>query len=877
MNAVLLSLLIVAVPPATSTEDRHPGVTEVFGSTFDELTDCDYDGWPDRWTRRSGPGFPLYNKILLCEQSPPDGGRSLRLELDGGGAVAYSPPVTVSPCCDYLLEAYVKTEGLRHDQVFLSLGIVNEEGRTLQTFSSDPIPGSPAWTRLRLGPVSPVAAETRSAIIGLHLEPGAKEDMKGCAMFGGIWLGRLPRMTLAADTPTRLYTDPKRVAVTCAVSGLEQPGAIVAFEMTDACANPLARDTKTLEIAAAEGRGEKGEGRGKRQGGSETRRLVEGTAPWRPPVPGPGFYRIRAAVEGRASDLLRREITLAVIRPQRAPVESEFGWSLTRGNRPLSLASTGDLLSQAGVRLVKYPLWLDTGRGESQPEELAAFLEQLSRSGIPVVGTLDLPPKEVLARFDPARPPSVAEVFGAKREVWYPSLERVMVRLGTQVRWWQLGCDEDMSFVGYPDLKGKIAQIKTELDRVGYDLNVGMAWNWRCPLPKTAPEKAPWRFVSLMAEPPLTARELATSLPNAQREQVRRYVVLKPLARREYGLEDRAVDLVQRMLAAKVHGAAGIFASDPFHSEHGLMNDDGTPGELFLPWRTTALVLAGAKPLESIRLPQGSPNHVFARATDAAMIAWNRTPIEETLYLGEEVRQIDLWGQERQPAKTEAGSQLRLGPLPTFVTGMSKPVALWRHGFVLAKDRIPSVFNQRQSNRFEFKNTFDRSVAGSVRLAAPEHWTVRPDRCDFRLMPGETLRQDFELILPNDALSGPHVLQAEFDLAADRAYRFSVYRPIQVGLGDVRIEVVTHLNDRGELEVQQRTLNEGNDSIDFRCDLYAPGRRRLSTQVAGFARSQNVKLYRFSNGRDLIGKTLWLQAQENHGLQVFNYRFVAQP
>jgi len=468
-------------------------------------------------------------------------------------------------------------------------------------------------------------------------------------------------------------------------------------------------------------------------------------------------------------------------------------------------------------------------------------------------------------------------VFSEKREVWYPSLERIVLRLGPQVRWWQLGRDEDTSFVGYPDLMDKIVQVKTDLDRVGYGLNVGMAWNWQHPLPSVAPEKTPWRFVSLTAEPPLTARELATYLPIARREQVRRWVTLKPLERRDYRPEDRAVDLVQRMLAAKLHGAEGIFVSDPFHGEHGLMSDDGTPGDLFLPWRTTALVLAEAEPLESVRLPHGSPNHVFVRPTDAAMVAWNRTPTQETLYLGEEVRQIDLWGQEQQPPRTEAGSQLRLGPLPTFVTGMSRPLALWRRGCVLAKDRIPSVFNERQSNCFEFKNTFDQPVEGTVRLAVPQEWSVRPGWFTFRLMPGQTARQEFELCLPNDAVSGSHLLEAKFELAADRAYCFSVYRPIQVGLGEVRIEVVTRLNDRGELEVQQWTVNKGDSPVDFRCELFAPGRQRLSAQVAGLARSQDLKVYRFSKGRDLIGKTLWLQAHEAQGPQVLNYRFVAAP
>jgi hypothetical protein len=870
MNVVLLSLLIVTTPPAAST-DRYPGVTEVFRSDFGELTDRDYDGWPDHWTRRHGPGFPLFNKMTLCEQSPPGGGRSLRIDLDGGGAVAYSPSLPISPLCDYLLEACVKTEGLVHDRVFLSLGAQDEQGRARQTFCSEKVRGPQQWTRLRLGPVSPDVTETGSAVIGLHVEATAKDDLKACVLFGDIWLGRLPRMTLAADTPTQIYTDPKRIAATCTVSGLTQANAKAAFELTDARGSVVIRASKPLDVSADRSGAAV-------QGATASKEppLLAGTAQWMPPVPGLGFYRVRATVEGYPSDLLRREITLAVIRPQRTPDRSEFGWSLPRGEHPLALEALGDLLAQAGVGWVKYPLWPDSSQAERQVRQLTVFLEQMSSSGITVVATLGHPPGEILARFDPARVPAAAEIFGKNRDIWYPSIERVMMLVATRVRWWQLGRDEDTSFVGYPDLEVKIAQVKRELDRVGYDLNVGMGWNWQHALPSPLSGKTPWRFVSLTADPPLTARELATYLPTTRRDQVGRWVLLKPLSHREYALEARATDLVERMLAAKLHGAEGIFASDPLSSEHGLMNDDGTPGELFLPWRTAALALAGAEPLESIRLPEGSTNYVFVRDSDAAMVAWNRTPSQETLYLGEDVRLMDLWGREQQPAKTEAGHQLRLGPLPTFVTGLNKAVALWRHGCVLAHDRIPSVFNQRQSNRLEFRNTFDQPVEGSVTLVTPAHWTVRPDRFTFRLKPGETLRQDFELTLPNNADSGPHVLRADFEFTANRAYRFGVYRPLRVGSGDVRIDLSTRLNERGELEVQQWTINEGDKPIDFRCQLFAPGRQRLATQVAGMSRGQDLKVYRFSDGRELIGKTLWLQAQEANGPQVLNYRFRAE-
>jgi hypothetical protein len=227
------------------------------------------------------------------------------------------------------------------------------------------------------------------------------------------------------------------------------------------------------------------------------------------------------------------------------------------------------------------------------------------------------------------------------------------------------------------------------------------------------------------------------------------------------------------------------------------------------------------------------------------------------------------------------------------------------------------VFNQRQPNRLEFRNTFDHPTEGRVVLAAPEQWTVQPDYIDFRLKPGEILRHDFDLTLPNNVVSGSHTLRADFEFTkgsgvffhvgekthdrlkddaadmekdsrplsprplsprgADRGCRFSVYRPIQVGLAAMRVEFTTRLNERGELEVQQQTMNEGDKPIGLRCQLFAPGRQRLSTQVEAPGRGRDRKTYSFPDGRGLIGKTLWLQAQDTRGIEVLNYRFVAQP
>ena len=48
-----------------------------------------------------------------------------------------------------------------------------------------------------------------------------------------------------------------------------------------------------------------------------------------------------------------------------------------------------------------------------------------------------------------------------------------------------------------------------------------------------------------------------------------------------------------------------------------------------------------------------------------------------------------------------------------------------------------------------------------------------------------------------DADSGPQQVRLDFELTAEQSYTFSVYRTLQLGLEDVRIELATKLRDDG--------------------------------------------------------------------------------
>jgi hypothetical protein len=246
------------------------------------------------------------------------------------------------------------------------------------------------------------------------------------------------------------------------------------------------------------------------------------------------------------------------------------------------------------------------------------------------------------------------------------------------------------------------------------------------------------------------------------------------------------------------------------------------------------------------------------------------------VHLGDEVRVLDVWGRQYKPEDRDGQQVLEVAPLPRFVIGINPCVARWRIATKFETEHVPSVFGQTHANEIRITNTFPQGVGGTVELVGPEGWQISPSKIDFKLAAGETISRPFEIALPFDASSGTSPVRADFVVEADRQYRFSVFRELTVGDGEIQLETTTRLEADGSLVIEQRMINNGGSLADFKCLLYAPGRRRQRTQVFRLGNNPDVKVYRYPDGAQLLGAELWLRAQEVDGRRVLNHRFIVE-
>jgi hypothetical protein len=906
---VLLAWLIVATADAAASGDGQADAVNIFQCTFGEEGDVNYDRWPDRWVRQTGLDYPLYVDIQIRDEPSADGGKCLAIDLDGAAAAVSSPPIRVMSRFSYLLMARLKADGLQYSTVVLTLDFFDKSGNQLQSIRSEPCGSTDGWQAVYLGPVDLEHKSIDRAVIRLTVARGSKGDLHGHVQLDDVRLARLPRITVSTNSPFNVYTDPHDAVVTCELSGIRERNPEIRFQLLDACGNELQAASSRLDgrLIVEDSRQESDvvDGIGDAPAG------YEGTAQWRPEIPGYGFYRVvvnmlAADVGADRPDVEReldnRIVWLAVAPPLTMPTQGEFGWTLPQGDQPLSYQQLSRLLPEVGINWVKVPLWYDASDPQ-RGDEIIRFVELLGASNVEVVGIVDRPPagSELAHHFD--RDVSIADLLMSDSSIWQPSLDPVMTRLSLRVRWWQLGRDYDNSFAGIPDLANRIDDLRAKLYRFGQDVKLGLGWGWDSV--HNVRGNVPWDFQQLSAETPPNLAAFNKCLSQPPINSALRWVFVEPppphddpsLSPKE-NLDARITELIRKLVAAKEHGADAIFIPDPFNDHSGLMRASGMPGELLLPWRTTAVMLSGARYQGQIELPGGSENRVFRRKDgQVVMVLWNSVPTREVIYLGKNVRHVDAWGQTTTPAVDDNRQVIDVGPLPSFVVGLHDAITQWRITMRFDHNDVPSVFAAPHPNSLHFQNFFPQGVGGSLEIVVLQHdsdsetddapdpsaepkgfeldrWSIDPPQGTFRLAAGEEATLPFQIRLKN-ALYGPQPVRIDFQVEADELYRFSVYRMMNVGVGDVSIDVTTHLDQDGTLVVNQSMTNHAERLADFKCYLYAKGYRRQETQVYRLGSAPDPKVYRFPAGASLVGQTLLLEIEEVNGQRVFRHRFVA--
>ncbi|MEZ6089964.1 MAG: hypothetical protein R3C05_18445 [Pirellulaceae bacterium] len=877
---------IILMADSAQAKGTSPVAESVFEWRFDQSNDLNYDNWPDNWRRRQGKQYPAYLSIEIVPKNaelmeaairadhqfkpyrrwaekiglPAElqfsetlVDRYLRVQLNGGAAIVQSPPIDVDDVYSYRFSGAIQTRGLKHDTAWIEFLFLDGNGDVLVAYPTDKYTGDQPWTQLSLDPIAP-PPKARKIVARLHLEPQDNQDIYGEAGFDNIRIECLPKVQLQTNNPRGLYATRDDVSATCRISGLAQRITSLRFRLVDPHGKLLAEHSSN-DGNANEGLAESA--------------FQTMTQRWDLPKLSPGFYRLHADLYAQETRTHTATTSFAVVEHYPA-AESPFGWTLGTGHDPITRRELPQWLHQCGVGWVKYPCWLapDDLQGA---DDLAWLLERLQEQNIRGVGMLDQPPSKPRRHAQLLNREPLAPLLRDPQD-WRPQLEALMTRLSMRTTWWQIGGEGDFSFLRHPNLPEAVDEIRRELQGFGQPIRVALSWPWLEPTPSQT--IGGWKAVCLTEDQAFTAAELDANLKALPSDGLQKWITLDPLDATRYSLEDRIGDLVGRMLTARKRKVPVAFVSNPFDARIAMLSADGLPDEMLLPWRTTATLIGSLDHAGSIHMPGDSRNVVMTGEHRAVMVLWSDRPRTEKLYLGEDVQQVDVWGH-RQPVPTDPqGRQIvRVDRLPVFLTNVNPLIAKFRIAAKLQPARLESLPGRQQVLNLSLKNTFGAPVSGRFTMQSPATWEIARQSRDINISETATTEIPIEISLRSNAVIGRHRVRFDFAIEADKRSKFSVWRNIDVGPDDLKFEPSFRFDASGALIVTVTLSNHAQHAQDYNCYLMtqSQSRQHQRMQMTVGPVQQVSKDFVWPNGKDLIGTTMTLQAEDRNGKRVLIY------
>jgi len=884
--------------------------------TFSRNEDVDFDDTPDRWKRQRDRQHPAYLSIRIQPRDeatqkfgqavdlqlmkPWETARKyisvlpalapsatdfitdryLRMELDGGWAMVTSPAVAVDSLYRYRLKLNAKTEELVFDTARAELVFLDAAGKPVAQYDTRSLTGTSPWTELstELVAVPNLAVTATVRLLLRPIKSGGEADIRGAAGFDDITLQQLPQIRVSTDQRLAVYDEGQQPTITVRVLGMKRDAADVRFDILDKNGQRVASQLVSFDEVQVETSNER----------ADATNSIEGVATWQLPVLKPGFYVVQSMLGGANSKLLSNETTFVVLADlPTAKLAGPYGWTLPSGmESEADFKRMPDWLSRLGVGVVKYPCWF-AADDRVGLDAAAWFVSRLQEKNIRVIGLLDQPPEIVRAKIDEReRREPVATNFFRDAAIWQPLLEPIMTRLTLKVRTWQIGTDTDYSFIASTKLRQTIKDIGRELQGFGQPVGIAFSWPWLESLPPASEQS--WAAINLSTTAqPLSADELEAYLQTTEatesvtRERAETWVGIDPLNLATYDLQTRITDLVLRMTAVRGHRVSASFASDPLSSQHGLLRPDWRPSELLLPWRTTAMLLGDLTKVGSLQLPGNSTNTVLANSERTSIVIWNPTPTTEVMYLGDSVRQIDVWGNSTMPkrvvVKGRTMHEFKVGPVPTFLVDADPVLVAFQMSTRLIEARLDSLLGQRQTLSIEFTNPTQEVLSGEVRMQRLADWEVDLDPQPFDFAPGRTATHSFDVSLRNSAKIGDAELQFEFLLSTQPPRKFAIARPIHVGPEGLDLEINTRLV-KDELLVDLTMVNQTDKPQKYDCMLFPPGGRQYQRrQIVLPPRATIKRTFPWPDGKSLVGKEMLLRAVEQDGDRVLNQVVIIAP
>jgi len=903
-TGVAVSLLL-SVPPAAAQSPGMIGVDDGMGEyrpqrlihlfDFEERDEGNFEDLPMHWYIVGRPpqtgdpnfaryplhqqqlnraGFPRYTTVRFDTEHAVSGKHSLLLRMNGGsvGSFLEVGSVPAVPDSDYLISAWVKTDGLQRSRARLTVYFMDSDGQRIpgSERTTGPIVTMGQWRRvaLRLLGDFPDAAWVgmQTELLqpdGSELPPLAGhgvvlEDVTGDARFDDIAVWQLPRMRVETQSPVNILRG-EQPTFTLQVRDLTGQALSARATLYDLEQQIIARDRYRIGAGAPS------------------------TWNWTPRLPKHGWYLLDLVVfeeqakPGVAAKPVARTLGAVLYLPAYSVMQGEDAPRFTvfaDGIGDRELKRLGQVLSKTGLRSTVISAWTrdtDTGNIEDRQEMIDGLLQPMLAQGVHVGLSLSPLPR-LLARAGDTDPDVPLPLLAMPRDEWLNYIAPVTMRHGQQVKRLVLGTPDRPEPFFYDDLPQVTRTAVQQLNELMPDPAVALPWSIHQEhRPLTSP--VPLGYV-LDVPPTLQPDYLKAHLESWLEDDAGRVTLrFRPKDAREYNHPSRVGHLARSMLNAWDAGVDELAISRPW-TRLALRDSVMMPDPIMGPFTTLAHKLSGREVVGRLNLAKGIECLIFDGPAGGMLAVWNQAAAEDNatfhMLLGDRPTACDLWGNQRPLPLIDGKHRFTATRMPLLIEHIDPRLALLRASFEIDPSFIRST-QETHERVIRLTNPWPRTISGSLQIIGPEEWTIQPRRRQFSIAAGDTAEFPVALRFPISELAGDKTLRVRADFVAEKRYVIDMATPMEVGLDDVMFDATLAIDGKDAV-VTQIITNTGEQEVALYAFAQVPGYRRLEKIIARLEPGQSiVRRFRFMDaGADAIERRVRVGLRETQGPAVLN-------
>ncbi len=813
--------------------------------------------------------------------------RCFELQMDGASAEVIGPIVRLDPRYSYGLEALVQCAGLNGHRAWLELEMLDAKLQTVSSSTTEEVSGTSDWQRVQCINSQDHSEPFQAARVHIIVERNQSREFRGFVRFDSIRLNRVPRLELKSNLKMSVANSGQECEITCTAIGINnrEENPTVRFQLLDELGHIVEQESVLL-VPAIDSRSEPSPTAASDKGllvgtntfgtaGTLASRTSNGQSKWKIRLNTPGHFTARVYLGKHASRIQGKSLPLAVVDTTAFDGEGPFGWSLPAGLDHEQLRTIPQLVRTFGASSIKIPVWLDVNEDADSIDQIAWLIERLQSQAVKCVGVIDQPPASQRKQFNDSTDRLPIVTIFQNKSIWEPLLAPILSRMTMKLSWFQLGNDDDHSFLANEQLTKTVSEVRASVQSYSQEVHLAIAWPWLNALPQG--EVLPWEATQLSLRPELRTHELPSYVSDKSHVGTTKWLTFDLLSATQYSLLDRVRDMAERMAVMKKLGVTAAFVTKPIDPDVGLFNSNFEPQAISVPWRTLSQHIGSALYVGQIALPNRSENHVFQRGGEAMMLLWNETGTAEKLYLGPNVDAVDLWGrqvtvEQNRLASGAVEQSIQVGPWPIILRGVDLAVARFRMEFQLGTASLKSLAGRGQSVPVTLRNPFGKAIRGTMELVAPSLVEQGQTTTLIQISPDQPLEKEYPLELRSDVSAGKHAVRFDFQVEADRTERFSTYHEFTVGFEDIDFQWQLQKVSDSVVHVRIAATNKGNAVTTFQCKLFPPPYPYQHFQIANLmpGNSNREVLLQLPKVED--GAEYWIRCEEVGTRRMLNYR-----